>query len=149
MRCEATVLPASDPFVALRRDFERRAGLNGDANFGDIRVENSESGVLIEIDVPGAVEENLDLTIQDGQLVLSGRRNVTVPEGATEVFSNRGPSEFHRVLKIHDSIDIESVDAVVANGILAVQLQRRPESGPKRIEIRAHSGSQEVSEVRT
>jgi len=141
MRCEATVLPVSDPFVALRRDFERRAGLNGDANFGSVRIEESDTGILVEIDVPGAVEGNLDVNIHGGKLILSGRRNQTAPEGATVLFDDRGPSEFKRILKLHDSIDVESVDAVLEDGVLAIRLRRRAKLGAKRIEIRANAGS--------
>ncbi len=141
MQCEASILPVANPFTALQRDFERRISQNHRGSFGSLRVSESDSEVLIELDVPGAAEENLELTIHDGRLLLSGRRNQSTPGGATELYSDRGPAQFQRVLQLHESVDVENVDAVLDEGVLSVRLQRRTNAGPRRVQIRAQSNS--------
>ncbi|MEZ6063764.1 MAG: Hsp20/alpha crystallin family protein [Planctomycetaceae bacterium] len=147
MRCEAAVLPAGDPFAALRRDFERCVGLPTGERFGAMSITESESMVRVEIDVPGVSLQNLDLTVHEGKLSVAGRRNATAPEGAKVRYSDRGTNEFQRVLALDESLDPDSVEAAIENGVLSIELKRRAKAQPQRIEIRTVEANRPDSEA--
>jgi HSP20 family protein len=81
----------------------------------------TDDGFLIEVPVPGFSGEQVEVTVHDNTLMVSGtseRRNFT------------------RSFLLPDEIDIENIDASVDNGLLTLQLHRRPQHEPRRIQVR-------------
>ena len=136
MRCEFQARNVIDPFAAIRRDFERQIQTNANKGVMPLSVLETEGGVEIAFDVPGVPEDSVEVVIHEGILHISAERSLTVPEGAKEVFSNRASGSFKRSLKLDDSIDPDSVDAVINNGVLTVSMKRREELQPKRVTVR-------------
>ncbi len=71
-----------NPFVALRRDFERKLGLDSVAGFGEMSVVEFPDRWVISVDVPGVSETDLDVTFEDDTLVIAGERKLSMPEEA-------------------------------------------------------------------
>ena len=139
MGCGVNSYAVVDPYRAVRRDFERKMGLAASGPVVDLTISESDSGYTVSIDVPGVADDAVTVTVHDGNLVIEGERKSTVDENAKTVFNNRVFGKFRRVLKMDDSIDPESIDAVLENGVLTIQLQRRPEVQPRKISIRSQS----------
>lgn len=129
-----------NPFVALRRDFERKLGLESHGHAEMSVVEYSDRWV-VSVDVPGVKESELDITFEDGMLVIAGERNLSVPEDAKEIYSDRQSGKFRRVLKIREGIDRTAIDAELKEGVLTLTLKRLPEATPTRISVRSASNS--------
>ena len=136
MRCNLPVMTVRDPFSAVRQDFERRMQRQPKQDFVGLTVLELEHGIELSFDVPGVDEANLEITIHDGVLNVTGERTFVAPEGAKEVYSDRVSGNFRRALKLDESIDPDSVDAVLNNGVLTITMKRRPELQPKRVAIR-------------
>lgn len=134
MRCN---LHSVDPYEIIRREFDQQ--MTGLRRTGDVRmtVTESEQGFSLELDVPGFKEEDLNVAVEDGHLIISGERTSSVPENARTLFNNRTYGSFRRVLRLDKSIDTDSVDASIRNGVLTITLTRRPEVQPKKIAIRS------------
>jgi len=113
-------------------------GLTANPSTG-LTVAETETDVVVTIDLPGMSERDLEITVEDGILLVKGERTSTVPEGAKMLFSNRAAGEFERTLKIHDSIDPSSVDAVMEDGVLTIRMTRRPELKARKINIKPAS----------
>lgn len=125
-----------NPFAALRRDFERKIGLDNCASYAGMSVAEFNDRWVIEVDVPGVKESELDITLEDGVLVISGDRNVAIPEDARELFSDRQAGKFRRVLKIREGVDRSAIEADLKDGVLTLTLKRLPESSPMKINVR-------------
>ena len=136
MRCEFPIMAVRDPFAAVRRDFERQMQNKAHRNAMPLTIQESENRVEIAFDIPGVPEDKIEIVIHEGCLQVSGERAVNIPEGASVVFNNRSVGSFQRSLKLDDSIDPDSVDAVLSNGVLTVTMKRRPELQPKKVAIR-------------
>lgn len=98
-----------------------------------IDINRSEDGYNVEIPVPGFKPEEIELTIQDDMLMVSGK---------TE------RRQFTRSLVLPDEIDADNVNAHVENGLLCIHLARRPETRPRRIEVRAGGGTHDNTSER-
>ena len=50
--------------------------------------------------------------------------------------SERGNYDFTRSFSLSDDIDIEKIEAKVMNGLLLIHMAKKPESKPKKIEVK-------------
>ena len=99
---------ASNPYAALRRDFDRNPGLNSESSFGAMTVLESRDRWTVAVDVPGADLEDIDVTLTDGLLVVEGQRKSRSDDGAKEVFNDRTFAKFRRELRIRKGVDQKS-----------------------------------------
>lgn len=109
-----------DPFQVFR-NFSSGAG-----NLAGIEVNRTETGYTVELPVPGYTPEQIDITYQEGTLVISGR---------TERRS------FTRTLVLPEDIDPDNTTAHVEHGMLTLTLARHPEAQPKKIKIGSGAAS--------
>jgi len=136
MHWNTSIRTASGPFAALRRDLERSPGPDSAASFGAMTVLESADRWTVEIDVPGALLADMDITLTDGSLVIEGHRKPRTDEGVKEIFNDRVFSKFRRELKIREGIDQSRIEAELRDGVLILTLFRSPESSPHKISIR-------------
>ena len=129
----------SEPFEAVRREFERDINRTFGVprgSFGALgRVEDKDRFVL-EFDLPGVSSDNLELTIEDGELKLKIERPAPSVEGDTKLYDERRYGTFERVLALPDEVDAGSIDASLSDGVLRVSLAWKPETQPQKIEIK-------------
>lgn len=130
----ASVNPGT--FGAVRRDFERKFGLRTDSRFAAVSLAESETDIVLTFDLPGVSEDDVTLAVEDGELRLSGERRQTATEGAREVYSNRPTGPFQRSLQLHESIDPDSIDATLSDGVLTVRMSRYAQAQPRKITVR-------------
>lgn len=79
----------------------------------------SEESLRIVVDVPGASAEDVDLTVEAGELRLSA-------EGLTR---------FHRSFKVPDIVDVDAIDAQVADGVLTLTLPKLAAARPRKLTV--------------
>jgi HSP20 family protein len=89
----------------------------------------------IELDVPGIARESVDLTFEKGTLRITTERSA--PEDERQgLVDERRYGRVTRTVALPESIDVDSIGAELANGVLHVTVNKKPEAQPKRIEIK-------------
>jgi len=102
----------------------------------------TESGVVLEFDVPGVKSDQIELSIERG--VLSVRVDRKAPEVQNQKWlDERRYGQFERAVSLPESIDPGSVDASLEDGVLKVTLQRKAEAQPQKIMIQTRGQSAE------
>lgn len=128
--------PVTDQLRAVRREFERQ--MNGrNENQTGLTIAETEDSVLVSLDLPGVPEDAVEVTVHDGVLTVSGERKLRTPDGAKIVSSTQHSGEFSKSLRLDDSIDPETVDAVMEHGMLTITMSRRPELQPRKVTVRS------------
>jgi HSP20 family protein len=89
----------------------------------------------VELDVPGVAPESVEVTVENGQLVLTVERSLGENPPAY-VYNERRFGKVTRSLALPDTVDPESVEAELKNGVLHVSVAKRPETQPRKVEIR-------------
>ena len=93
------------------------------------------------VDLPGIDPRNVELTLQNGVLTISGERLVekTAGEGQREVRVRieRGNGRFHRRFILPDTVDAEQIQATGRNGVLEIQIRKQAKAQPRRIKVAA------------
>ena len=89
----------------------------------------------LELDAPGVEKQDVELTFDKGSLQVTLERKA--PEGERTTWHNeRGFGKVTRSVSLPDTVDPNSITAELANGVLHVTITKRPESQPKKIEVR-------------
>ena len=95
----------------------------------------AENTFHIELDAPGVAKEDVELTFDKGTLQVTLERKV--PEGErTNWHNERGFGKVSRSVSLPDTVDPSTITAELTNGVLHVTITKRPESQPKKIEVK-------------
>ena len=135
--------PLHDEFrQMLDRFFENDEGANQSnvvtsqwAPRVDIREEDRR--FVIDADIPGVDPKDIEIHMDKGILSIRGERKSqqTVEEGNyTRVERSHGV--FHRRFALPDSADPEGISATGKHGVLEISIPKRPETTPRKIEIK-------------
>lgn len=90
--------------------------------------------VTVKVELAGMKKEDFDLSLEDGALTITGKREAKEEE--RESFrSERFFGTFSRTVALPAPVNPDSVKAVYEDGILTVVLHKAEEAKPKKITI--------------
>ena len=127
-----------DPFSLLSemdRFFER--GVTATPAWAPrIDAFDREKELVIRVEIPGVKPDDVDITVEDRTLTISGKRQFeeTADQAGyhrREIFTG----EFKRTLVLPEGLNAEEVSARAENGMLSVTLPRRPELLPRKVKV--------------
>lgn len=128
----------------LRREMSRWMGdLNDqwDSNLRSLPTEvvESDEELRFNMEIPGVRLEDIDLTVENNILTVSGEKKEERKEGENEGsyrLYERRYGRFERSFVLPQHADASRVDARYDNGVLTVTFPKVEEAKPRRIEIR-------------
>ncbi len=90
--------------------------------------------ILVRFEVPGIDAEALDVSIEDGLLVVAGTRSF---EDEADGWARRelAQGEFRRAVSLPEEVDADQVSASYTHGILTIALPKRPEVLPRKVQV--------------
>jgi HSP20 family protein len=95
-------------------------------------IQETETGYLVAIDLPGIDREALEIDVDDNRLVVKGVRNIDESQHRSE----RPRGKFLRTFGIPGSVDQSGIGAEYKDGVLQIRLPKRKEQKAKKVEIR-------------
>ncbi len=129
-------------FEPVFRDFERWFQEMDDWTRPNARTHaphmvtrRNDEGYELSVDLPGASEADVNLSVHRGVLTVSGARKVAAPEGYKVLRKERGELSFSHSVQLPEEVDPEAIQAEMKDGVLRIRLPRRPEVQPKQIAI--------------
>ena len=131
----------ADPFSALARDLfsftpPAVAPVVVSRNAPRFDFIESSDGYLLRGDLPGVRDENLDITVHEGELVVRGTRSEdTVTEGSEFIVQERSYGEFGRRLRLPKNADADKIEAKLEHGVLTVSIPKKQELQARKIKI--------------
>jgi HSP20 family molecular chaperone IbpA len=85
--------------------------------------------------LPGVGKDGLELTAEEGQFRVVGRRNWKQPEGSTYLYRETGDAAFELVLTHDNAVDADKVAAELSDGVLRVSLPKHEAIKPRKIAV--------------
>lgn len=99
-------------------------------------VQEDKENFIVRLEVPGMKREDIEVSLQEGALVISGeRKEVPVSEETTVHRQERYYGKFSRVLTLPTAVAGDKVKAQYKDGILTVTLPKAEEAKPKTITV--------------
>jgi HSP20 family molecular chaperone IbpA len=85
--------------------------------------------------LPGVAKDGLELTAEEGQFRVVGRRAWKQPEGWTSLYRETGDAAFELILTHDNAVDAEKVSAELSDGVLRVSLPKPEAIKPRKIAV--------------
>jgi HSP20 family protein len=140
----------TSPFDEITREFDRMMRRN--FGFGDYYneeerglamwspradVTESKEQIMVKLDLPGIEEKDIQVTLENNVLTISGERKYESDEKEEnyqrmECFYGT----FTRSFTLPRTVDAEKIKANYKNGVLSLNMPKREESKPKKIDIK-------------
>ena len=95
-----------------------------------------ENGVVIKVELAGMRSEDLEITVEDRRLRISGRRNDCCREGRCKFLVmeiNYGP--FERIIDVPPGFDLTQARAAYLNGFLRIDIPAQAAGGSKKLKV--------------
>jgi HSP20 family protein len=130
------VLPGLGRLANLQDELERlfESPLRAWAPALDVREDKDK--FVIRAELPGLKREDIDVSLQDGALVISGERKFEKTEEGVEVHrQERYYGKFERTLTLPEPVAADKVKAEYKDGVLTVTLPKTEEAKPKKIDV--------------
>lgn len=90
----------------------------------------------VTLELPGFDRSDLEVTVDQGVLTLSGRRTADhEQEGRTYHLRERVTGRFRRAFSLPNSVSADDVSATYEQGVLRVHLPKQPEAKTRKIEV--------------
>jgi HSP20 family protein len=94
----------------------------------------SNDGYILEAEMPGVSKDGLEITIENGQLQILGRRANSVQKGK-EVYRESRELDYRRVFELDPSIDSARITAKMEQGVLRLHLPKAESVKPRKISV--------------
>ena len=93
---------------------------------------------IIEADVPGFVEDELDISITDSVLTVRGRRQDEAHSERTCLHRERRSGPFERRFRLGNAVDPSTIKATAVHGVLSVEVAKAASRTPQKVPIAFH-----------
>jgi HSP20 family protein len=122
-------------FEEASGDFD--VSLNGRTWAPPVDIYETGDELTLVAEVPGLEQKEIDISFDNGLLILSGERKAEKDENRTYHRNERWYGRFERSFQMPASYDAEKIKAQLRDGILTVQLPKKEEAKPRQITISA------------
>ena len=101
-----------------------------------INMYEKDDHIVIEAETPGMKKEDIEVSVRDRVLTLSGHRKEEKETKEKDFYQReRSEGSFSRSITLPSSVDAETVEATYADGVLTLKVPKTEEEKGKRVEI--------------
>ncbi len=121
----------------------------GRFNFPNVDVRSTKDSYILEMDLPGKTENDVDLSLKDGVLTISSveeaksakeekaEEKASLKNEETYLVRERRSYKFTRSFNLPKDIDADTINATFKNGVLTIMVNRKTAPEARRIAINA------------
>lgn len=148
-----------DPLELAHREFDTVLNRFFGGGYGDVAdggslapygvdVREDADHIYVEAELPGYKKDDVDITLENQTLTITAqkRSEQQTPQqaGGGEgkqaqkggyLLRERRYSRFQRSFTLPDTVDEQTVNAKLAEGVLTITLNKRPETKPRKIQV--------------
>ena len=100
-----------------------------------VNIIETEEGLTLTADIPGASKNNLNVNVEKGILTINAPASLSMP--GSQIYSEFELSTYYRQFSIPESLDHEKAHAEYTNGILTLRIPKAEIAKPRKIEIKS------------
>lgn len=97
-------------------------------------VIEASDGYTLELEMPGVAKDDLDISVENNELTIVGRRSLPKIEGALIHHESR-PGNFQRTFELDPSIDGDKIGAKIEQGLVKLTLPKAEHVKPRKITV--------------
>jgi len=89
---------------------------------------------LLRVEMPGVNKEGLEISVENNELTIIGRRDLAQIEG-TLIHRESRTEDFRRVFEFDPSIDTSKISGRIDQGVLTLTLPKAEQVKPRKITV--------------
>ncbi len=97
-------------------------------------VSETDDGYQLELEMPGVSKDGLEISIENNELSIIGRRSNQTIEGNL-IHRESRPHHYRRSFEIDPSIDSGKISARMSQGVVTLTLPKAEEVKPRKITV--------------
>jgi HSP20 family protein len=97
-------------------------------------VIEAADGYTLEVEMPGVNKDGLDISVENNELTIIGRRSLPTVEGTLLHHESR-PENFRRTFELDPSIDADKISAKIDQGLMTLTLPKAEHVKPRKIAV--------------
>ena len=102
----------------------------------NVNVYEKEDQIIVEAETPGMKKDDIEVSVQDHVLTLSGERKEEHETKEKNFYRHeRSEGSFLRSISLPSSVEADSIEASYKNGVLSLKIPKAEEAKAKRVEI--------------
>jgi HSP20 family protein len=91
-------------------------------------------GYTLQVEMPGVNKEGLEISVENNELTIVGRRSLPTVEG-TLIHRESRPNNFRRSFELDPSIDTGNISAKIEQGVVTLSLPKAEQVKPRKIAV--------------
>ena len=136
-----------DPYEAAQREFDSMLGRlfgQGQSDGGQrlapyaVDVREDSDHFYVEAELPGFNKDDVDITLENQMLTIAAERKSEKEQKNQKgelLLHERRYNRFLRSFTLPPTVDEQTVNAKLDNGVLTITLNKREETKPRRIQV--------------
>jgi HSP20 family protein len=102
-------------------------------------MHEDKDSIVVKAELPGMKKEDIDISLHDGSLSISGERKGESKFEDAEVYrAERFVGRFQRTIALPAPVAVDKVKAQYKDGVLTITLPKTEEAKPKQIEVQVN-----------
>ena len=97
-------------------------------------VTEGSNGYTLEVEMPGVNRDGLDISIENNELTIIGRRSLPKIEG-TLIHHESRPENFRRTFELDPVIGADKISAKIEQGLVTLTLPKAEHAKPRKITV--------------
>ena len=97
-------------------------------------IVETEDGYVLQAEMPGVSRDGLEVTVDNGDLTIVGRRKSYESPGVL-LYGESRRADFRRTFEIDPSINATGITAKIEQGVLTLHLPKAEAVKPRRISV--------------
>lgn len=97
-----------------------------------IDINETDASIELTAELPGLVEDDVEIELKDRRLTLRGQKNVAHDDKGDLHISERSYGSFARTMTLPDTVNIENITAEFDKGVLHVTMPKTEPKDPSR-----------------
>jgi len=103
-------------------------------------IRETKDSYVFKADLPGVRDEDLEITLAQNRLTVSGRREMSESDDNDRFYAiERAYGSFTRTFTLPTDVDAARVDAELRDGVLTLLVPKSPEQQPKNLHVKSMS----------
>jgi HSP20 family molecular chaperone IbpA len=103
----------------------------------DVDICENDDALRLWADMPGVTEKDVELVLKDSVLTIVGTVDAGIYDQLAPVYTEYNVGNYYRQFTLNEQVDSSRIKARMRNGVIEVELPKREQAKPRKIEVQA------------
>jgi len=101
----------------------------------DVDIAETDDMLRLWADMPGVTDKDVEIVLKDNVLTITGMVDAGIYNQLSPVYTEYNVGNYYRQFAMHEHIDDSRIKTRMRNGVLELELPKREEAKPRRIQV--------------